>query len=54
MTRRMDVTPKAGRVLLFQHRLLIHSGDDVVNGTKYTLRTDIMYKVRNSLAEAAT
>ena len=43
MKRHMDVVPKAGRVLLFQHRDLIHSGDDVVSGTKLTLRTDIMY-----------
>jgi hypothetical protein len=43
MKRRMDVVPKAGRVLLFQHRFLLHSGDDVVKGTKLTMRTDIMY-----------
>lgn len=43
MQRRMDVVPKAGRVLLFQHRGLLHSGDDVISGTKYTMRTDIMY-----------
>lgn len=53
MTHRIDVMPKVGRVLLFQHRSLIHSGDDVVSGTKYTLRTDIMYKVRDNLAEPA-
>lgn len=35
--------PKYGRVLLFQHRFLLHSGDDVVSGTKYTMRTDIMF-----------
>lgn len=38
-----DVEPKAGRVLIFQHRNLLHSGDDIVRGTKYTLRTDLMY-----------
>lgn len=38
-----DVVPKAGRVLIFQHRDLLHSGADVVKGTKYTLRTDILY-----------
>ena len=43
MKRRYDVLPKAGRVLLFQHRDLIHSGDDVVRGVKYTMRTDLMY-----------
>jgi hypothetical protein len=40
----LDVNPKAGRVLIFQHRDLMHSGADVVRGTKYTLRTDIMFK----------
>ena len=41
----MDVDPKAGRVLIFQHRKLYHSGDDVVAGIKYTMRTDIMYEL---------
>lgn len=41
--RKMDVDPKAGRVLIFQHRKLYHSGDDVKAGLKYTMRTDIMY-----------
>jgi hypothetical protein len=50
MTRRIDVVPKAGRVLLFQHRFLIHSGDDVVKGIKYTLRTDIMYTMDKDAA----
>lgn len=43
--RRVDVDPKAGRVLIFQHRRLFHCGDDVVKGTKYTMRTDIMYEL---------
>lgn len=43
--RKMDVDPKAGRVLIFQHRNLYHSGDDVISGTKYTMRTDIMYEL---------
>ncbi|KAF9692068.1 hypothetical protein EKO04_009860 [Ascochyta lentis] len=43
MEKRIDVVPKYGRVLLFQHRFLLHSGDDVISGTKYTLRTDIMF-----------
>lgn len=42
--RRIDVDPKAGRVLIFQHRRLLHSGDDVLAGTKYTMRTDILYE----------
>ncbi|KAK4033957.1 hypothetical protein C8A01DRAFT_19168 [Parachaetomium inaequale] len=44
--RKIDVNPKAGRVLIFQHRRLLHSGDDVRAGTKYTMRTDIMYEFR--------
>jgi hypothetical protein len=43
--RKMDVDPKAGRVLIFQHRNLYHSGDDVLAGTKYTVRTDILYEL---------
>ncbi|GAB1315115.1 hypothetical protein MFIFM68171_05325 [Madurella fahalii] len=42
--RRLDVNPKAGRVLIFQHHRLLHSGDDVKAGVKYTMRTDILYK----------
>ncbi|KAF6839366.1 hypothetical protein CPLU01_01786 [Colletotrichum plurivorum] len=43
--RKVDVDPKAGRVLIFQHSRLYHSGDDVVKGTKYTMRTDILYEL---------
>jgi hypothetical protein len=43
MQERIDVVPKCGRVLMFQHRGLLHSGDDVVSGLKLTMRTDIMY-----------
>ncbi|KAI1820294.1 oxidoreductase domain-containing protein [Xylaria intraflava] len=47
-SRRLDVDPKAGRVLIFQHAKLRHAGDDVVAGTKYAVRTDIMYKYKSS------
>ena len=43
MKNRIDVVPKSGRVLIFQHRELLHSGDDVVSGMKLTMRTDVMY-----------
>ncbi|KAF2713701.1 oxidoreductase domain-containing protein [Pleomassaria siparia CBS 279.74] len=43
MHRRIEVVPKVGRVLLFQQRGLLHSGDDVISGTKLTMRTDIMF-----------
>jgi hypothetical protein len=45
-TRKLDVNPKAGRVLIFQHSRLFHSGDDVKAGIKYTVRTDIMYEMK--------
>lgn len=45
MKREWDVEPKVGRVLLFQHRKLVHSGADVIKGIKLTMRTDLMYKV---------
>lgn len=40
----MDIDPLAGRVLIFQHRRLLHSGAELRAGVKYTLRTDIMYE----------
>lgn len=42
--RSFEVTPKAGSILIFQHRNLLHSGTDVLQGTKYTMRTDLMYR----------
>jgi hypothetical protein len=43
--RRIDIHPRAGRVLIFQHQRLYHSGADVLEGTKYTVRTDILYEM---------
>ena len=37
-----DVRPQTGAVLLFAHRVL-HEGAEVVSGTKYVLRSDVMY-----------
>jgi len=37
--RRVNVNPKSGRVLIFQHEGLYHCGDDVIQGVKYTMRT---------------
>ena len=51
LDRKYDVLPKAGRVLLFQHRDLLHSGDDVLQGVKYTMRTDLMYTLDDSKSE---
>ena len=46
--RRLNVPPKCGRILLFQHRGLLYGGDDVVDGVKYTMRTDLMYTQEKS------
>ena len=40
----LDVHPKLGRVLVFQQRMLIHSGEEVTKGVKYTMRGDFMFK----------
>lgn len=42
--RHVRVFPKTGSVLVFQQSELMHSGDPVFRGTKYTLRTDVMYE----------
>ncbi|TEB25746.1 hypothetical protein FA13DRAFT_1765755 [Coprinellus micaceus] len=39
-----DVDPKKGRVLIFQQRGLWHSGEDVIKGTKFTLRSDLLFR----------
>jgi len=41
-SRHYDVKPKVGSVLIFDHDIL-HEGSEVKNGTKYSVRTDIMY-----------
>ncbi|KAK3713398.1 hypothetical protein LTR37_008590 [Vermiconidia calcicola] len=51
MRDKYDVLPKAGRILLFQHRDLIHSGDDVLQGVKYTMRTDLLYSLETTKSE---
>ncbi|KAF9046348.1 hypothetical protein BJ165DRAFT_1470754 [Panaeolus papilionaceus] len=40
----LDVLPRMGRVLIFQQRMLIHSGEEVVQGMKYTMRSDFMFE----------
>jgi len=41
---RVAVQPKMGSVLVFQHDKLVHAGDTLDEGAKYTLRTDLMYE----------
>jgi len=38
----VEVTPRAGAALLFQHQML-HEGCRVESGIKYVLRSDVMY-----------
>ncbi|KDR83068.1 hypothetical protein GALMADRAFT_113235 [Galerina marginata CBS 339.88] len=40
----LDVLPRVGRVLVFQQRMLVHSGEEVVQGIKYTMRGDFMFE----------
>lgn len=43
------VFPKTGSVLVFQQNSLLHSGDSVVRGVKYSVRTDVMYRLVESI-----
>ena len=38
-----SVQPKTGTALIFKHEIK-HKGCKVISGTKYALRTDIMFK----------
>lgn len=40
----LDIEPKRGRVLVFQQRMLLHSGEPVEEGVKMTLRSDLMFE----------
>jgi prolyl 4-hydroxylase len=37
------IVPRAGSALLFQH-MLLHAGNRVVRGTKFVLRSDVLYR----------
>ena len=39
----LQVTPKAGMALLFDH-MVLHEGREVTAGLKYALRSDVMYR----------
>lgn len=39
-----SITPETGMALFFQHPIL-HEGSVVTSGTKYVLRTDLMYRL---------
>ncbi len=38
-----SIQPKTGKALIFRHEL-VHEGSPVIEGVKYVLRTDVMYK----------
>ncbi|KAG8998902.1 hypothetical protein FRB94_006612 [Tulasnella sp. JGI-2019a] len=42
--KHLDVNPRAGRVLIFEQDGLLHAGEDVVHGTKITIRSEFMYR----------
>lgn len=42
-----EVEPKEGMLFLFEHRIM-HCGRPVTEGTKYVLRTDVMYKLKET------
>ncbi|KAG9050989.1 hypothetical protein FS837_000654 [Tulasnella sp. UAMH 9824] len=40
----LDVDPRMGRAIVFQQAGLLHSGEEVLEGEKFAMRTDLMYK----------
>jgi prolyl 4-hydroxylase len=42
-----EVEPKEGMLFLFEHRIM-HCGRPVTEGTKYVLRTDVMYRFKEA------
>jgi hypothetical protein len=42
------IRPRAGRVAIFQHKLR-HEGCPVVRGTKYAMRTDVLYRAPSDI-----
>ena len=45
--KKLKVEPATGKALFFLHRYL-HQGDEVIQGRKYVLRTDVMYRAARS------
>jgi hypothetical protein len=44
------VTPESGRVVIFEHDLF-HSGAPLLSGTKYVLRTDVLFAAKDDDSE---
>jgi prolyl 4-hydroxylase len=47
-----SIKPRQGMALVFPHRQL-HQGSAVTVGTKYVLRTDVMYRDNNSVSQSS-
>ncbi len=45
-TKCLPVVPKTGMILVFEHNIL-HEGSLVKQGRKYTIRTDVLYTMKN-------
>ena len=43
-----DVVPKMGQAAIFQHKVT-HEGCEVTSGTKYALRTDVIYEADSDI-----
>jgi hypothetical protein len=41
------IVPRTGMALLFQH-MLLHAGEPVITGTKYVLRSDVLFAERET------
>lgn len=41
--RDLHIVPEVGKVLVFAHKLL-HEGTEVLDGVKYVIRSDVMYR----------
>ncbi|KAF8599326.1 hypothetical protein BDV93DRAFT_311123 [Ceratobasidium sp. AG-I] len=41
----IDIEPRPGRAFIFEQQGLWHSGEPIKEGIKYTIRTDLFYKV---------
>ncbi|KAF8632930.1 hypothetical protein AX17_004693 [Amanita inopinata Kibby_2008] len=44
MQKFVDITPRVGRVLVYQQEGVLHSGEEVKKGVKYALRTEFMFE----------
>ncbi|CAG2201623.1 unnamed protein product [Mytilus edulis] len=52
---RVEVVPKTGSVLVFEHdHPILHEGSELIAGRKYAIRTDVMYSSKISKSKKAT